>query len=47
MTLEKEHELITMRDHGQEAVDTLIQKHGLEPQCGILSGMKLENAFKS
>ena len=47
MTLEKEHELIAMRNHGQEAVDTLIRKHALEPQCGILSGMTFENAFKS
>ena len=35
-----------MRDHGQEAVDQLIPKHGLKQKWGIKPGTHFESAFK-
>lgn len=35
-----------MRDHGQQAVDSLIREYELENQWGIKPGTKFESAFK-
>jgi hypothetical protein len=47
MTFDKAHELLTMRDHGQEAVETLSRQYELDLLWEILPGMKFETAFKS
>jgi hypothetical protein len=36
-----------MRDHGLQAVDSLIREYVLEKQWGIKPGTKFESAFKS
>ena len=47
MTFDKAHQLLSMRDHGQEAVGTLSRKYELDLLWEILPGMKFESAFKS
>ena len=47
MTFDKAHELLTMRDHGREAVATLSRKYELDLLWEFLPGMNFESAFKS
>jgi len=44
MALEKAEELISMRDHGQEAVDKLIRDHNLEEMWNIKPGTHFKSA---
>ena len=47
MTLDKAHELITMRNHGQEAVVSLSREYELGLEWKILSGTNSESVLKS